>query len=379
MSHFHERKEKDCLNCGAEVQGRYCQVCGQENIEPKETFWHLLTHFVYDITHFDGKFFSSLKYLLFRPGFLSKEYLKGRRASYLHPIRMYVFVSAFFFLIFFSFYQSEKEYVRVNETGGDAARVMKKLKKNRADLVEMINDTTSLEITRTSFQRMLPAIDSDIAILTRDTSAKAIDSLKTVKSRFTVISFSKSAKNYKTAAAYDSAQEKLPETERDNFIVKGVEHQNYHLREKYDNDKKATMKAIVDKFKHSFPQMMFVSMPLYALALQLLYIRRRKDIYYVNHIVYTLHLFCATFIILLAAMFLTSLFKLLHWYTDDVESVVSVVFTLAGLFYWYKSMRNFYEQRRKKTVLKYILAMILSLFIVLLMFIVFFLFSVMTI
>ncbi|MCW3112565.1 MAG: hypothetical protein JWR18_961 [Segetibacter sp.] len=69
MSHFKERKEKNCLNCNAQVQGRYCQVCGQENVEPKETFGHLVTHLIYDITHLDGKFFSSLKYLLFKPGF----------------------------------------------------------------------------------------------------------------------------------------------------------------------------------------------------------------------------------------------------------------------------------------------------------------------
>lgn len=103
MSHGKERKEKDCLNCGAELNGRYCHKCGQENIEPKESFLHLVNHFVEDITHFDGKFFTTLKDLLFKPGFLSKEYLKGRRASYLHPIRMYVFTSAAFFLIFFSF------------------------------------------------------------------------------------------------------------------------------------------------------------------------------------------------------------------------------------------------------------------------------------
>lgn len=111
----------------------------------------------------------------------------------------------------------------------------------------------------------------------------------------------------------------------------------------------------------------------------MLYVRRRKEIYYVNHIVYTLHLYCATFIILLAAMLLTSLFQWVHWYTDDTENIIATVFTLAGLFYWYKSMRNFYGQRRKKTVLKYVLAMILSFFIVLLIFVIFFLLSVMTI
>ena len=71
-----------------------------------ETFWGLLTHFVYDITHFDSKFFSTLKYLFAKPGFLSLEFLKGRRASYLHPIRMYVFTSALFFVIFFTLYSA---------------------------------------------------------------------------------------------------------------------------------------------------------------------------------------------------------------------------------------------------------------------------------
>src|SRR5207244_3362388 len=53
--------------------------------------------------HFDSNFFHTVHHLLFKPGFLSKEYLKGRRGSYLHPIRMYVFTSALFFLLFFKF------------------------------------------------------------------------------------------------------------------------------------------------------------------------------------------------------------------------------------------------------------------------------------
>ena len=64
MSHFKERTEKHCLNCGTSVHGRYCHSCGQENIEPKETIVHLVSHFFKDITHFDGKFFSTLKYPL---------------------------------------------------------------------------------------------------------------------------------------------------------------------------------------------------------------------------------------------------------------------------------------------------------------------------
>ena len=102
MSKTKERAEKICLNCNTELYDRYCHKCGQENIEPKQSFWHFVSHFFYDITHFDGKFFSTLKYLIWKPGFLSSEYIKGRRRSYLDPIRMYVFSASLFFLIFFS-------------------------------------------------------------------------------------------------------------------------------------------------------------------------------------------------------------------------------------------------------------------------------------
>ncbi|RYZ28031.1 MAG: DUF3667 domain-containing protein [Chitinophagaceae bacterium] len=77
VSHQPERKEKNCLNCGATVAGRYCQACGQENIVHKQSAWGLITHFVYDIFHFDGKFFDTLKRLLFKPGLVPKEYIAG--------------------------------------------------------------------------------------------------------------------------------------------------------------------------------------------------------------------------------------------------------------------------------------------------------------
>lgn len=114
MSHLKERKERNCLNCQTTVIGRYCHVCGQENLEPKESVWHLVQHFFNDITHFDGKFFATVKYLLRKPGFLSAEYVAGRRASYLNPIRMYVFTSAIFFLILFAL-KDPKDMVNVNE------------------------------------------------------------------------------------------------------------------------------------------------------------------------------------------------------------------------------------------------------------------------
>jgi hypothetical protein len=356
------------------VHGKFCHVCGQENIPPKESFWHLVTHFVYDVTHFDGKFFSTLKYLLFKPGFLSHEYLRGRRASYLHPIRMYVFTSAVFFLVFFSM-NKQDDVMKINETKPiSAAKQMKRLEKEKTDFFKDLADTTNSPKERIALLRMLAITDSDITRLRRDTTYK--NKLQTFNqgNNFNLFSNDRSDTTYKNVAQYELDQSKLPADKRDNFIRKRFRRQNIHLREKYNNDGKAIWTAVFDKFKHLFPQMFFVSLPLFALMLRLLYVRR-KQFFYVNHIVFSIHLYCGTFIIILAGILLNSLANTMNLGNEWI----GFVFTLAGFFYWYKSMRNFYEQRRAKTILKYFLVLFLSIFIWTFLFGFFFIFSAMAI
>ena len=89
-----------CRNCGNYVAGNYCSNCGQQSHLPHDSFLHLIGHFFADYFHYDGKFLSTLKLLLMRPGALTREYIKGRRVAFLNPIQLYVFISAIFFLIF---------------------------------------------------------------------------------------------------------------------------------------------------------------------------------------------------------------------------------------------------------------------------------------
>src|SRR5687767_12691350 len=146
MSHAEGRKENNCLNCGATVYGRYCHVCGQENVIPHDSFLHMVKHFFYDITHFDSKFFDTAHHLIRKPGFLSKEYLAGRRAAYLDPIKMYVFTSAVFFIIFFSRYSFKGMDFGVGENEKPTAKELAKAEayalekaKSRIDSNAVIN------------------------------------------------------------------------------------------------------------------------------------------------------------------------------------------------------------------------------------------------
>jgi len=87
-----------CDNCGAAVKEKYCGVCGQRLEPPVHSLWHFTQVAVEDLTHADSRLWRTLAALLFKPGFLTREFLAGRRASYLPPVRLYLVLSVLYFL-----------------------------------------------------------------------------------------------------------------------------------------------------------------------------------------------------------------------------------------------------------------------------------------
>ena len=87
-----------CQNCGAAVSGRYCAACGQRREPPVHSLWHFTKASAEDLTHADSRLWRTLGALLFRPGYLTREFLAGRRARYLPPVRLYLVISVLFFL-----------------------------------------------------------------------------------------------------------------------------------------------------------------------------------------------------------------------------------------------------------------------------------------
>jgi hypothetical protein len=101
------RKDKTCLNCRHVVDQRYCPHCGQENVHTRHTFHHLFVHFFEDLTHYENAFWKTIKNLLFKPAALTKDYLSGKRLSYLAPVRLYIFISFVTFLFISLFTTSD--------------------------------------------------------------------------------------------------------------------------------------------------------------------------------------------------------------------------------------------------------------------------------
>src|SRR6266700_1069754 len=90
-----------CASCSAPLTGPFCAQCGEQVIDRHSlTLWHFLSHGVlHEFTHVDGKIFRTLRYLLFRPGFLAEEYFVGRRRAYVNPVQLLLTVVVFFALL----------------------------------------------------------------------------------------------------------------------------------------------------------------------------------------------------------------------------------------------------------------------------------------
>lgn len=378
MSHLKERKEKVCLNCHTALIGRYCHVCGQENLEPKETVWHLVQHFFNDITHFDGKFFSTVKYLLKRPGFLSKEYMNGRRASYLNPIRMYVFTSAIFFVIFFSMQKpgdivkespdtevkktlpqlekmkKDREAELAKTTDGDDQKDLKKqiakLDLQTGAIIKKYGDTTTLTFSKK---------DREV-ILAQSIGKMEYNALDNDTTQGLEV-FGLQGSLYPSVAAYDSSERALPDSLRDGWLKRTIMHKLIVANDEFRRDKKGYYERFGENLLHSFPKILFVSLPFFALILNILYFRRKKTFYYVSHGIFTIHVYCATFLLSLAIMLLTKLKGVVDMRWFSVLSGVAIFLMILYLcIYLYKAMRGFYGQGRFKTFVKYCLVCLLA-------------------
>lgn len=338
MSHGNERKEKVCLNCNARVFGPYCHVCGQHNIEPKETAIGLVVHFFNDITHFEGKFVSSLRYLLFRPGFLTKEYERGRRASYMNPVRMYVFASAFFFILFFSFFSDQNaDIVKVNNRPDSVRLNLPKVKLNNKTLYEEGLKGAQTTEDSAAIKKLFKPEDEKSA--SKQDTAQLTGILGITDNR------------YETIKAYDSAQAALQKSERDNWVERLVVKRIIIVNEKYKGDLKAFNKAVFEYTIHALPKVLFASLPVFAFFLWLLYVRHKR-FFYVTHVIFTIHLYVFYFLMLLLFFCNNKLGSIINWWPATLTGFAIAAYMY---IYLYKAMRRVYEQRRFKTIVKYLL------------------------
>jgi hypothetical protein len=88
-----------CPNCGAPVIASYCAQCGQETTLALPTVRTLLREAAGRYVALDGRLWRTMSALLFRPGFLTREYFAGRRRRYIRPARLFLVLSVALFAV----------------------------------------------------------------------------------------------------------------------------------------------------------------------------------------------------------------------------------------------------------------------------------------
>lgn len=272
--------------------------------------------------------------------------MRGRRLAYLNPIKMYIFTSAIFFLIIFNFFT--KGFTEEFEEGRQKELVVK------AAEAALLKEKDPVKID--SLKRIINVADSSLRelndiVLIQD---NALDSSKKISKDTLKQNLSKSRASNKlpeSVAYYDSIQRSLPEEKRDGFLTKIVLRKYAALSEKYQGRRLDMWEKVIDKLIHSLPSMMMISLPFFAFILFMLYVRN-KQLFFVDHLIFTLHLYVAQYINLLILLTFSTLAELLGW---RIFNWLFFVQFLLIFFYLYKSMRNFYGQSRRKTIFKYAL------------------------
>lgn len=332
MSSVKLRKEKDCLNCGHQVEETYCPHCGQENIELKEDAWHMIVHAISDYFHFEHKFFGTIKPLLFKPGKLTVEYVAGKRASFLHPIKLYIFISIVFFITIFS---GNKKKEQLTETDAVIAEKLKNDTISSSSLKEVKQILNYTPLSKSKKDSILKEVEKDIK--ENGNAFVNIGSSRKKKKRY-----DKLMSDEKSVEEYEKKQRALPKAQRDNFI------ENYFTKKSIEFNKypDPSAKFGEDMIKY-IPKMMFLLLPLFALILKLVYIRKHR--FYYEHLIYSFHTHSALFLSFIIV-------KGLNWLTGfafDISNWIEFAGFIYVVWYIYRSLRTFYGSSRWVTVLKF--------------------------
>jgi len=334
----HYRKENDCLNCGTILEGKFCHNCGQENLEMKESFGHMMNHAISDYFHFDHQFFHTLKPLFTKPGFLTNEYMAGRRANYLHPVKMYIFISLVYFVVLF---QTGHKLVNIhtNYTSPQSAQMA---------IDSIVKDP---EIPAYVKKSLIEKIKKEASPSAEKNGHVNIATIKEDDKDTTNWTFFSPTTRDSTYQAYLASQQKLPVGQRDGSIERYYNEKAYSYKVKYGN---RTKEVIIEEFQHNIPKMMFLLLPFCALVLMISFRNNKK--YYVEHLIYSFHLHCFIFLFLTVIM-------LLQWIipSNTIDGLLGFLAFLTIVCYIYRSLRVVYGRSRWRTISKLIGASLMYL------------------
>lgn len=330
-----------CLNCELplEKSDHFCPNCGQKNSTKKLNFSDFFIQLFSGLFNYDSRFQRTVRVMLFSPGKISKDYVNGKRIRYANPFQFYLSASIIFFLVAglsdnfegINFENQNKAIddgiTKIQQDSLMQAQLkeISALKNNNIEVDSIINNVAkSRKSNDETYQ--------DIYV--PQEKLDTMNNLNRIGTKLQIFH------KYFKETRITSEEEALKELEYDETGWNKFLYQRAMRFDLFYTNPKLFADYLINKL----PFIIFFYLPVFALFIWLLYIRRPFN--YMEHLIFAFHVQTTLFVLYIIG------FSIDHILKSDVG------FFLANgifIFYLYKSMRNFYGQGRVKTILKFIL------------------------
>ncbi|HLS31720.1 MAG TPA: DUF3667 domain-containing protein [Flavobacteriaceae bacterium] len=357
MSNRKLRTERNCLNCGAYVEERFCPHCGQENVINRPSFYFLFTTFLKDLVNYDSNFWKTITTLFLKPGSIVNQYLAGKRKSFVNPIKLYFFISLFtFFLPSILFYFDRNKESLIEKEQGYHSQFS----------ITPESEDSSYSDQNALTKRVLPDsvyvsndqyIDQSENLDSTSKESKEFDFPDSRMFSFGDNPYYSKAENIRE---FDSIHRSLPKENRMNWIIKLLYRKDLELDERGMISDDEFRERFATSFKSNFPRVLILYLPIFAFILWIFHGKRRWKYY--DHGVFTLYYF--SFLLLLTSLIMLfdrllstaqSLFFILPNVTNKIATIIYLIGSVYAVFYFFRCHRRIYKESKFISRLKSLL------------------------
>src|SRR4051812_43658530 len=307
-----------CENCGAELHGHWCAACGHPAVDYRRSFRHVIVDLLESFLNWDSKFFTTIGLLLTRPWRLTNAFLAGHRVRYLHPARLYLFASVVFFLVA-TFAMKQAKFEPFHLSPEDRSKIRTELQRQnvapeiREKLEQALGGKPVSPEIRAALEKQLqnPALPQEA----RDAIQERLDHGDLPPDAWKQVEEMKKDWPPETRAIVDQALKRTSDRrglvwDEDDKIKEKPEKKKTDLtsqwwekkaREKFGTG--SNIQLFLVTLLSNLPYMMLACIPLFALVLKILYVRKR--IFYIDHLVYAFHIHSFAYLLILLNVVIT--------------------------------------------------------------------------
>ncbi|MGM1055385.1 MAG: DUF3667 domain-containing protein [Bacteroidota bacterium] len=303
------------------------------NSTKKLSFDDFFNEFFSGIFAYDSRLKRTLRALIFYPGKISKDYIQGKRIRYANPFRFYLSASIVFFIIW-SFTNSFQGVLPSNPN-----QINQLSNAEREELKRNLDSIPAVQRNIANLDPFIPTLD--------DTSAKSYRDVYISQKELDGLSFSASALKqfdlyntfHKETAIFGSGQA-LDSLNHDPSRFNRLFYEKVVDLNLFQQNPEIFLSYFISKL----PFIIFFYLPIFAMFIWLLYLRRPFN--YMEHLIFVFHIQTTFFVLMAIALIIDAIFTI-----DTATGIAIMIF----LFYLYLAMRRFYRQGRFKTLVKFLL------------------------